>query len=219
MATKDLDVTAETRFQALWIRCGMAVNSADVEAIHADLCARHAEPQRRYHTLDHIRHCLSELDAAMTPSRVRDTLEMALWFHDAIYQPGAADNEARSAALFVDCAQSIFPPEFAADVCRLIMSTTHRAPPADAQQCWMSDIDLSSFGLPWCEFIRDSLHVREEFKLQSDDQYYASHSAFLRGFLRRQRLYQTEYFFARYEAAARLNIGHLLDMIAAGERL
>lgn len=219
MAAVNSDVTGASRFQALWLRCGMASKHVDVGAIHADLCARHADPQRHYHTLNHVRHCLHELDAAVLPGREHDTVEMALWFHDAIYQPGATDNEVRSVTLFTDRAQSTFSLEFVAEVSRLIMITTHRTPPADTPQCWMSDIDLSSFGLPWGEFIRDSLHVRKEFQSQSDEQYYARHSSFLRSFIQRNRLYQTEYFFARYEAAARLNISRLLEMFAAGEKL
>ena len=211
------EVAEAVRFAALWTRCCTDTDT-DTDAIHAMLCARHAEPQRHYHSLEHIRHCLREFDIAPLPQDGRDCVEMALWFHDAIYQPGARDNEHASAELFEQCATGRMSANFVAEVRRLIMATTHREPSHECWAAWMTDIDLSSFGVDWPRFLRESRQVREEFGAQSDADYYARHIEFLSGFLTRERLYQTEHFFARYETAARANIHRLLAMLAAGER-
>src|SRR5262249_6559950 len=54
---------------------------------------------RRYHNLAHLADCLRELDAARAEPGVADVAELALWYHDAVYEPRARDCEERSAAL------------------------------------------------------------------------------------------------------------------------
>lgn len=206
------------RFAALWERCRVG-EASDVATIHAALCSRHEEPARRYHTLEHIRHCLRELDAAHLAEDIGDALELALWFHDAIYTPGAQDNERRSADLFRSQAERSLSSTLLDDVERMIMATTHRHPPRTRAEAWVVDIDLSSFGLPWPTFLRDSRHLREELGALDDEQYYAAHARFLRGLCARHRIFTTDLFNARYEHTARTNITRLLDVIAAGTRL
>lgn len=57
----------------------------------------YSQKHRRYHTGAHIDHCLQELDAAPGLAVEPAEVELALWFHDAIYDPYASDNEAKSA--------------------------------------------------------------------------------------------------------------------------
>ena len=56
-------------------------------------------PGRHYHNLRHIRHCLAELDAAKSLAKDPTSVELAIWFHDAVYDPQCHDNEERSAQL------------------------------------------------------------------------------------------------------------------------
>ena len=206
------------RFAAVWERCCVAL-PCEVSAIHAALCSRYEEPARRYHTLEHVRHCLRELDAAQPADDIADAIELALWFHDAIYTPGAQDNEQRSADLFRSQASAALSNTLVDEVERMIMATTHRSPPRSRAEAWVVDIDLSSFGLPWQTFLRDSRHVRQELGALDDEQYYPAHGRFLRSLCARHRIFTTDLFNARYEQMARANITRLLDAIAAGTRL
>ena len=204
------------RFQALWARCGGA---ADVGSVHAALHARYAEPHRRYHTWAHVAHCLAEFDAAPVPAADAGAVELALWFHDVIYRTGASDNEQRSADLFSAYARPSLPAALVDEVVRLILITAHHAPPDAGSAAWVVDVDLSSFGLPWEDFLRDSRHVREEQADTDDARYYPAQFRFLRGLLARARIFTTDHFHARYEQRARDNVARLIADVEGGFRL
>src|SRR6476620_6270448 len=86
----------QQRWLQLWSRlCA----HGDGQLLFVQLAAAYAEPNRQYHTLEHIRDCLAEFDDCRALARHPDELEAGLWFHDAVYRPGASDNEERSADL------------------------------------------------------------------------------------------------------------------------
>ena len=64
------------------------------------LVRAYSEPHRHYHNLAHVHDCLNYLATLRDLSaRERQTLEHAIWWHDAIYEPSRSDNEERSADL------------------------------------------------------------------------------------------------------------------------
>ena len=64
---------------------------------------RHSEPQRHYHTLEHLAELFSFLDspfgADIAPHR-RPLVEFAIFFHDAVYEPTSRTNEEDSEVLW-----------------------------------------------------------------------------------------------------------------------
>ena len=206
----------ESRFVTLWNRCFADTDGEVPATIYADLVRRYSESHRYYHTCDHIMHCLTQFDLAADLMDNSDAVEMGLWFHDAIYQPGAADNELKSAQLFgkvTDEQQSSLKQS----IYDLIMVTKHPEHPKCLDEKFMVDIDLSSFGLPWETFIRDSQAVREEFAHVPDESFFAGHLKFLHTLLARPTFFFTDFFQARYEATARENIArYMKDAHAKG---
>ncbi len=112
----------------------LAAVGADLGAPAASaLLARYDEPWRAYHTREH----LSEAFAALTQVGGADdpVARVALWYHDAVYDPRRADNEAASADLAaVELAAAGRPADFVAAVRRLVLATaTHDSETDDGQ--------------------------------------------------------------------------------------
>jgi predicted metal-dependent HD superfamily phosphohydrolase len=214
----EVDVLTD-RFEALWQRCARPDVLMDALPICRDVIDRYAEPQRRYHTVEHLTHCLVEHDRASSQMSRPDPVEMALWFHDAIFEPGAADNERHSADIFVAYGEHSLPTSFVEEVRALILLTTHRHKPDTEEGCFVVDIDLSSFGIPWDEFLRDSRRVRDERTDLGDEDYYRAQTGFLRSLLDRPRIFHTAFFHSLYEDTARANIARAMQRIASHGRL
>jgi predicted metal-dependent HD superfamily phosphohydrolase len=200
------------RFEQLWLRCA-ADGAGDEAAERFDEIDRYyREPHRRYHTPEHVEHCLSQLDAAHAHMAEPDAVELAVWYHDVIYDVGASDNELRSAQLFEARARGRLSESLVRSVHDLIMVTVHnQVEPGTRDQGYMVDIDLSSFGMPWERFLRDSIAVREEFPHLSDEEFYPRQKEFLGSLLRRDHFCFTEFFRVRHEDRARENIARYLD--------
>lgn len=206
------DSMLRDRFRALWRRCLRPGKSGIPDDVWAELERRYSEPHRHYHDQQHLAHCLEQLDLAASEIRDPDQVEIAIWFHDVVNEPGRNDNEQRSADYFKALADDRMDPDFVAAVVDLILVTTHRDRPKDLDHQFICDIDLTSFGCPWECFMRDSEAVKAEFP-GPDADYYRSKAAFLRGLLQRPKIFLTEFFNARYEQQARENIRQLLALI------
>jgi predicted metal-dependent HD superfamily phosphohydrolase len=204
----------KTRFTALWAR-SLPGESAAAETVYVRLIELYGEPHRHYHTLNHIRHCLREFDRAAALMDDPNAVEMALWFHDAIYQPGAKDNEWRSAELFRQWSDGRVDPAFPQRVRDLVMATTHRESPGRGDAGLVVDIDLSSFGLPWEACEQDGRLIRAEFAGTADDQYYPGQLRFLRALQGRPTFFCTEFFQQRYEWVARENVARIIAGLRA----
>lgn len=183
-------------------------------ALAAAISAAWAEPQRVYHGLDHLRDCLRELDAAPRGAADRELTEAALWFHDAVYDPHARDNERRSAEWARQAlrAAGIAPPT-ADEVARLVLLTRHDAPPdpADATGALVCDVDLSILGRPSAEYDEFERRIRREYDWVPEPAYRAERARILARLLDRDPLFRTASFRERYEASARLNLQRALD--------
>jgi predicted metal-dependent HD superfamily phosphohydrolase len=182
-----------------------------------ELLRAYTEPHRRYHGLDHLRDCLEQLDAAPAAGETRDLGETALWFHDAVYVPGASDNEARSAEWAARALAGAGAPEARAhEVARLVRLTDHARLAEDPAGALVCDVDLSILGRPPAEFAEYERRIRAEYDRVPEPLYRMGRVSVLAGLLARQPLYRSDYFRALYEAAARRNLKRSIENLGAG---
>ena len=166
-----------SRFVRLWTASKVERGARDRAAeIFSNLKRLYDEPQRHYHNGGHIDFVLARFDEVRSQLQLPDAVELALWFHDAIYRDGAADNESASAALFVREAAGQLARPLINRVESLIMATRHmagRPPLSDSDACHMVDIDLASFSLPWDLFMADGAKLRLEAEQKSESEFNA----------------------------------------------
>jgi predicted metal-dependent HD superfamily phosphohydrolase len=198
------------RFNALWTRNQIKAELIDSVGVYEELTNLYNEPGRYYHEWNHLTNCLQQFDQASNLMQMPDALELALWFHDAVYLPSSTDNELQSAKLFSIWGDIAFTPEFVEKTCRLIFITMHKSLPQNVDESYIADIDLSSFGFDWSTFWQDTLNVRKEQAHLPDEIYHRSHARFLKMLLNRPYIFYTEFFRGRYEESARRNIERLL---------
>jgi predicted metal-dependent HD superfamily phosphohydrolase len=211
MTAADVD---ERRFTDLWRSRVVSPPSPDGATVYAELRRLYTAPYRRYHNFGHIQDCLRLADEVAPLLIDRDAVEFGLWFHDAVYDTGVTTNEWRSAELFLEKSAGA-PFVFRHRVCGHILATRHTRTARGNDRCFLVDIDLSGFGAPWDEFMRNGELLREESSSQSDAKYHAGQVFFLSALQQRPHFYQTEYFRDRYEAIARANLDRLLAELRA----
>jgi predicted metal-dependent HD superfamily phosphohydrolase len=198
------------RFSATWRRVHTGAGALSPEAVHRDVVARYAAPARRYHTLGHVDECLARLDDVADLVGDPDAIEIAIWFHDVVCEPGVRDNEARSARYYLERSAGA-SSAFRRAVCRMILASSHVKPAMRADPGYMVDIDLAGFGRPWEEFRSTTDLIRAEFPQRSEREFAAGLAPFLRSLVGRPRIFATDWFRDRCEATARHNVALLLD--------
>jgi predicted metal-dependent HD superfamily phosphohydrolase len=202
----------------LWERLGAR---SDPRPIHQEIRRAYGEPHRHYHTLEHVGRVLELVDTVRHRLARPDEVELALWLHDVIYHPRAADNEERSAAYAQDLLHGgQVDPRVGERVAALILATRHvagAAPAAvsdDLDTAYVLDTDLSILGAPEAEFDRYEAQVRREYAYRTDEEWRQGRMRVLTMFQGRPRIYITEAF-AYLEAPARANLARSLARLAA----
>ena len=188
-------------------------------ALLADLRRRYGEPQRHYHTWAHIEALLRLFAEVRGDLSDPLAVEAALYYHDAVYDPRAPDNEARSAALLrADCAGVLSADSLAA-AARLIEATAgHRLPadlaaPAQADAALFLDMDLSILAAPWPDFLAYEAAIRREYAHVEEAAFRAGRGNFLENLMSREKLFFSSHFGARVDVSARDNLRRSLKIL------
>lgn len=194
-------------FQRSWARCWSALSPTANDALRDELLTRYAESQRSYHTQQHLAECLALFeevhDAAAHPAEV----EMALWFHDAIYDVKGSGNEERSADWAFDALSRSGVDAAAAGLVRdLVLATQHTALPTGADEQVLVDIDLAILAADTPRFDEYERQIREEYSYVPGFLFRRKRKQILKSFLDRPVLFNTPRLRERLEAAARENL-------------
>ncbi|MCL6414833.1 hypothetical protein MIB92_04160 [Aestuariirhabdus sp. Z084] len=202
----------QKRFIKLWQDLLANSSATPAEKAWLKITEYYSLKDRFYHTGDHICFCLTQLDQVIGELDNAQEVEMALWFHDVIYQMGSDSNEADSATLFCQLiGKNSALTGVRKRVSQLIMDTTHDTEPQTKDGCYLADIDISSLGLPWEEFLKDSDNVRKESPHLDDPAYRSGQRRFFESLLSKSSIFYTDYFYQRYELQARDNLSKLLE--------
>lgn len=199
------------RFLSLLAKMGIEGDAA--ERAWSSLRSGYSEKNRFYHNLDHIVAMLRRFDEVEPADAA---IEFAIWYHDVVYDPRAADNEEKSADLFRDDLGSILPVAFVEKVCRLIMATDHRVPSSgDMDESLIRDIDLSILAEKSEIYQKYARAIRLEYAHVPDATYREGRARVLRKFLE-DRIFLSDRF-GGMEEDARRNIQEELVILDRGD--
>jgi predicted metal-dependent HD superfamily phosphohydrolase len=195
-----------------WEEAWRALGHAPPPGLRETLEHAYDEPHRHYHDGRHLRETLALLARWQPLCERPGEVAVALWFHDAVYEPRRGDSEARSAAWAVRSLQRAGVARDAAQrVEALIMATRHEAQAARGPDVQLLlDIDLAILGSPPARFDAYEHDVRKEYGWVPGFRYRRKRGALLRGFLARVPLYHCAAAAELLEMQARANLARVV---------
>ena len=176
-----------------------------------DLKRRYAEPRRAYHNWTHIEELLGQFDLNVHALNHPFAFMLAILFHDAIYDPRASDNEARSADLLESTMKNAARTDDIVCARDLILAT-HKHTTAGVDRRFVSDaelfldMDLSILAAGEERFDDYDAAIREEYGFVPIETYRERRVEILKSFLARPRLYLTDDYHNRLDGIARANL-------------
>ncbi|MFD8092862.1 HD domain-containing protein [Streptomyces malaysiensis] len=184
-----------------------------------DLLTRWAEPQRRYHTTDHLLAVLDRVDELLPHVQAPDpaAVRLAAWFHDAVYLPDRSTNEERSARLAERAlTEAAVPAPRTAETVRLVLLTRDHDPAeGDTNGEVLCDADLAVLAGSPEDYGAYAAAVREEYAFVPDDTFREGRANVLRHLLGLPHLFRTPAAHNRWEAPARHNMTTELELLGA----
>jgi predicted metal-dependent HD superfamily phosphohydrolase len=198
-------------FARAW--AGIGATTA-AEPVYASLVAAYEEPHRRYNTLEHIESCLAWLDWCWSLAEHPHEIAIALWFHDAVYDPLARDNEAKSAAwatrALLDAGVDM---QITRRIEAMVLATSAHVG-STPDEALMLSIDLAILGASPAAYARFERDVREEYRDVPDAAYAAGRARVLTSLASATPLYATPAIAAELERKARKNLARAIASLS-----
>jgi predicted metal-dependent HD superfamily phosphohydrolase len=192
-----------------------------IDRLWQDIVTRYGEPQRAYHTLNHIEQLLVQFENIKHYLAEPHITALALYYHDVIYDPTRSDNELKSADFATDALSPYLSPEQCQQIYALIMMTANHQIDESidsvkySDAAYLLDMDLSILGAPWPTYKQYAKAIRQEYAHVADDNYRDGRTAVLQGLLAHPKLYLTDHYYDQLETQARDNIKRELTSLAA----
>lgn len=185
----------------------------------AELRRRYAEPQRGYHDWRHIETLLTLFEETKPLLSNPTAVLYAVLFHDAVYDPTRTDNEDRSADLLRTSLAGTLDASTLEQAVSLILATKKHVVPEGLDDARGSDaaifldMDLSILGADEQRFDAYEDEIRTEYGHVPEEQFRAGRTRVLEAFASRDRLYLSNWGYARFEAQARRNVARSLSRL------
>ncbi len=201
-----------TRLEKLWCELHQHYHFSEPQKIFNKLIAAYSEKQRAYHTLQHVYECLVLLDSIRSDLKDAYAVELAMWFHDVVYDPQAKDNELKSAELFELSLAQDLPLEVVEKIKRWIIATQKHEATDEPDLQFLLDIDLAILAASPERFAEYEQQIQQEYAWVDPDVYSIKRKEILAHFYQTESLYQTEYFQQNFEQCAKSNLKRILDI-------
>lgn len=214
---------AELKARYIGLMARFNVPASRAERAFERVIEGYRNPPRFYHTIDHVADVLAHLDWAAEhvanvtalPADDRqtflDSIELAIWYHDIVYDAAAHDNEAESAKFMVEEAEKLrIDPATVREAAQAILITADHSSAKTLAERMIADCDLHSLGVSWEQFAHNSAMIRKEYAHVPEAAFFEGRKKFMASLLDKAPLYKTKAFVDRYEQQAEDNIKRLI---------
>ncbi|VAW44509.1 COG4339 metal-dependent phosphohydrolase, HD superfamily [hydrothermal vent metagenome] len=191
-----------------------AMGLPDSDECYVSLHEAYSKRNRHYHSTVHIDAMLRHYDVTADLAEYPHQIELAIWFHDAIYKPLSSSNEKDSADWAKDFLAANDYDVIGIDrVYKLIMATQHHGEVVEHDEKLIVDIDLTILATPNHIYDQFEVNVRKEYWLVPSFIYRKKRKQLLQGFLDQNSIYNLGYFINKYEQSARDNIARAISLL------
>ncbi len=194
-----------------WFELYQHYHFSEPQKVFNKLIAAYSEKQRAYHTLQHLYECLILLESIRADLKDAHAVELAIWFHDAVYDPQAKDNELKSAELFEQYLAQDLSIDIVQKIKRWIIATQKHEVTDELDLQFLLDIDLAILAASPERFAEYEQQIQHEYAWVDPDVYSIKRKQVLAHFYQTEPLYQTEYFQQRLEQRAKSNLKNIIE--------
>ena len=209
-----IDILAD-RWKRLWQKLRVDIVP---QFVFEKLIQAYSSTDRFYHNLTHINSCFSIFDQTKLLAVHPEEVELAIWFHDAIYDTRRNDNEQKSAGWAENIiSQSGLNSSVAERVSGLILATRHRTEALETDARLVVDVDLSILGADPEVFWRYEENIRKEYAWVPESLFRLKRAEILRSFLNREYIYYHTQYRGMFEEKARSNLKQAVAKLSDAE--
>lgn len=194
-----------------WFELHQHYHFSEPQKVFNKLIAAYSEKQRAYHTVQHLYECLLLVGTIRSDLNDEHAVVLALWFHDAVYDPQVKDNELKSAEMFEQYVAQDLSADDVQKIIRWILATQRHEATDDLDLQFLLDIDLAILAVSPERFAEYEQQIQQEYAWVDPDVYLIKRKEVLGHFYQAEPLYQTEYFQQNFERKAKGNLKEILD--------
>jgi len=180
-------------------------------AILTRIARQYQSPGRYYHDIGHLSMLFENYDLVEDHIDHKKAVQLAILYHDIVYHTDRSDNEFASSEMLMSDIAGLVDNKTLQMANFMIQSTCGHQSVDDLDTRYFLDIDLSPLGQDPVIWANLNNAVRMEFDWVPKDRYVRGRGKVLSQFYHRPRIYQTQFFYDRYEKAARQNIKWTLE--------
>ncbi|MCH7388427.1 metal-dependent hydrolase [Acinetobacter modestus] len=195
-----------TSLEKSWFELHQYYHFSEPQKVFNKLIAAYSERQRAYHTLQHLYECLVLFESIRVNLNDAHAVALALWFHDAVYDPQSKDNELKSAELFEQYLIQDLSIDIVQKIKRWILATQKHEATNELDLQFLLDIDLAILAASPKRFEEYEQQIQKEYAWVDLDVYLIKRKQVLAHFYQTETLYQTEYFQQNFEQRAKENL-------------
>lgn len=185
-----------------------------ITELWAEIERKYSDKKRYYHTLNHLESLFQQLTEIKPQIKDWDVVLFSLYYHDVIYNSLKSDNEQKSAELAEKRMKSIGISLEIIERCKAqIMATKAHFSSEIEDTNFFTDADLSVLGQSWEMYSEYYRNVRKEYAIYPDLIYNAGRKKVLKHFLAMERIFNTDYFYLKFEKQARVNLEKELKVL------